>query len=91
LTQLDVYTEEKFEDEADMRERARSFIGDDRSSPELGGPLEDLAQQAKRHEELYPTVLEIVKKCVYILQRNISGSVFFLSVNKSTFDSLTAN
>ena len=91
MTQLDVYTEEKFEDEADMRERARSFIGDDHSSQELGGPLEDLVQQAKRHEELYPTVLEIVKKSVYILQRNISGSVFFLSVNKSTFDSLTAS
>jgi diaphanous 1 len=76
LTQLDVYTEEKFEDEADMRARARSSIGDDDSSPDLQDPFEDLIQQAKQHGDLYPTLSDIVRHCVSVIQRNISGYGF---------------
>ena len=76
LTQLDLYTEEKFEDEEDMRERAQSIThrmmhGHQRSRSESEVVLQDLIQLAKQHGELYPTMLDILKHYGQILQRDV--------------------
>jgi diaphanous 1 len=76
LTQLDVYTEEKFEDEEDMRERARSLVGQGamghkRSRSESEVALEDLVRLAKQHGELYPMMVEILNHYGQILQRDV--------------------
>ncbi|KAG6854352.1 hypothetical protein C0991_007857 [Blastosporella zonata] len=76
LTQLDVYTEEKFEDEEDMQERFRASVARDakgherqRSESELA--LEDLIILAKQHGELYPMMVEILNNYGQILQRDV--------------------
>ena len=61
ITQLDVYTEEKFEDEADMRERANSLMINGRSSSEMDGLLGELGQLAKQFPDLYANLMEILK------------------------------
>lgn len=76
LTQLNLYTEEKFEDEEDMRERARSIThqmmhGHQRSRSDSEAVLQDLIQLAKQHGELYPTMLDILKHYGQILQRDV--------------------
>lgn len=76
LTQLDVYTEEKFEDEENMRERARALIdegvgGRARTRSDLEVVLEDLIILAKKHGELYPTMVDILNHYGQILQRDI--------------------
>ena len=76
MTQLNVYTEEKYEDEEDMRERAKSLMhqfkeGHDRSRSDSEVALQDLIQLAKQHGELYPTMLDILKHYGQILQRDV--------------------
>lgn len=77
LTQLNVYTEEKFEDEEDMRERARDLMeelkknGHQRSLSDSEVALQDLIQLAKQHGELYPTMLDILKHYGQLLQRDV--------------------
>lgn len=78
-TQLDVYTEEKFEDEEDMRERVRGSVsqigsgakGHERSRSDSDAVMQDLIQLAKEHGDLYPTMLEILKHYGQILQRDV--------------------
>ncbi len=76
LTQLDVYTEEKFEDEEDMRERARELMGKgrghERSRSDSEAALLDLILLAKQHGELYPIMVEIMNHYTQILQRDIN-------------------
>jgi len=67
LTQLDIYTEEKFEDEADMRERANSLMINGRSSSEVDGLLDELGQLAKQFPDLYASLLEILKRYIGLL------------------------
>ncbi|KAG6861568.1 hypothetical protein C0995_014864 [Termitomyces sp. Mi166 len=76
LKQLDVYTEEKFEDEEDMRERFRAVLAHDakghqrqRSESELA--LEDLVVLARQHGELYPTMVGTLNRYGQILQRDV--------------------
>jgi len=76
LTQLDVYTEEKFEDEEDMREHTRALTdqaagGHVRARSESEVALEDLITLAKKHGELYPMMVEILNRYGQILQRDI--------------------
>lgn len=75
MTQLDVYTEEKFEDEEDMRERSRNLIngasGHRRSRSESEIVLEDLVKLARQHGELYPMMVEILKRYEVLLQRDV--------------------
>jgi diaphanous 1 len=76
LTQLDVYTEEKLEDEEEMRERARALIArnappHERSRSDSEVALEDLVLLAKQHGELYPMMVEILNHYVQILQRDV--------------------
>ncbi|GLB34079.1 putative diaphanous FH3 domain contatinign protein [Lyophyllum shimeji] len=76
LTQMDVYTEEKFEDEEDMRERARALLtrdakGHERQQSDSELALEDLIVLAKQHGELYPMMVEILHHYGQILQRDV--------------------
>jgi hypothetical protein len=76
LTQLDVYTEEKFEDEEDMRERMQEIMsknveGNQRSKSDSELLLHDLVQLAKQHGELYPTLLEILRHYGEILRKDM--------------------
>lgn len=84
MTQLDVYTEEKFEDEEDMRERSRNLIngasGHRRSRSESEIVLEDLVKLARQHGELYPMMVEILKRYEVLLQRDVGMYVPFALV-----------
>jgi diaphanous 1 len=75
LTQLDVYTEEKFEDEEEMRERARILMngvsGHQRARSDSEVALEDLIRLARQHGELYPMMVEILKRYGLLLQRDV--------------------
>lgn len=75
MTQLDVYTEEKFEDEEDMRERARALMssghGHERARSDSELALEDIVRLAKQHGELYPMMVEILNHFGQILQRDV--------------------
>ena len=74
VTQLDVYTEEKFEDEEDMRERARDVMSDHRRSrSESGAVLDDLLSIAKQHEALYPLMLATLKRYQDIFERDMDA------------------
>ena len=76
LTQLDLYTEEKFEDEEEMRERLKASIMKTasvhkrvRSESEV--VLQDLISLAKQHGELYPMMVEILNRYAQLLSRDI--------------------
>lgn len=76
LTQLDIYTEDKFEDEEDMRERARALLIRNESlhqrhKSDSEVALQDLVVLAKQHGELYPMMVEILSHYGEILQRDI--------------------
>jgi diaphanous 1 len=71
-----VYTEEKFEDEEDMRERTRNTVkahggGHQRHQSDTDVVLEDLILLAKQHGELYPMMVEILHHYAQILQKDI--------------------
>ena len=70
LTQLDIYTEEKFEDEADMRERAKSLLINGRPSSEVDSLLEEFGQLAKRFPDLYASLLDILKRYIGLLNQD---------------------
>jgi diaphanous 1 len=79
LKQLDVYTEEKFEDEEDIRERFRTSLMQQghkhaRSDSEI--VLEDLIALAKQHGELYPMMVEILNHYGQILSRDVGMQVY---------------
>jgi hypothetical protein len=75
LTQLDIYAEDKFQDEADMREYAQNLVngasGHPRTRSDSEIVLEDLIRLAKQHGELYPMMVEILKRYEVILQRDV--------------------
>lgn len=58
ITQLDIYTEEKFEDEEDLRER--NLSGHRRAVSDSEIVLEDLIHSAKQYNDLYPTIVESI-------------------------------
>lgn len=75
VTQLDVYTEEKFEDEEDMRERAKNIAsegGHSREASESTKTLEAVLRLAKEDEELVHLVTEIFLRYETLLQRDAS-------------------
>jgi diaphanous 1 len=78
MTQLDVYTEEKFEDEEDMRERARSLMAQgsskhERARSDSEQALEDVIRLAKQHGELYSIMVETVGHYGEVLEREDMG------------------
>ncbi|KAG8953015.1 hypothetical protein FRC00_006501, partial [Tulasnella sp. 408] len=77
-TQIDVYTEEKFEDEEDMRERTRLTMQqmteerDAENDPELRSALEDLLKSAKQDDELNPLLVGIIRSCCTVLELDVT-------------------
>lgn len=71
VTQLDVYTEEKFEDEEEMRERAsRLFHADDgHNASEMFSAFEELVALTRSHAEDYDMVVRIVRSLIPLFQR----------------------
>lgn len=83
LTQLDVYSEEKFEDEEDVRERTRTlmsqgFKAHQRTRSDSEVVFQDLIQLAKQHGELYPMMVDILKHYGLLLQRDVGMYAFYL-------------
>jgi diaphanous 1 len=76
LKQLGVYTEEKFEDEEDLRERSLSRVQKPESSQHLkdASVSEDAYQNliflAKKHETVYSLIVDIFKRLTQVLERH---------------------
>jgi diaphanous 1 len=74
LTQLDVYTEEKYEDEEDIREHVQAVARGTvhtRTGSESEAVLEEIIRLARQHGELYPIMVETLKRYGLLLQRHI--------------------
>jgi diaphanous 1 len=71
ITQLDVYTEEKFEDEEDMRERASHLFhaGDRHNGSEMSSILDELITVTGAHTEDYYNVISIIRIMISFFQR----------------------
>ena len=72
--------EDKFDDEQEMRDRARLLVmqgndGQERPSYESQDINEELMVLAKQHGELNELITELVQRCVQLLKRNISMCV----------------
>jgi diaphanous 1 len=76
LKQIKVYTEEKFEDEEDLRERFLSPMRFDRGRnhvkqvSESQEAFQELVELAKQHGEIYPVMIEILRRYSKILERH---------------------
>lgn len=85
ITQLDVYTEEKFEDEEDMRERASHlFYANDRHNvSEMSSVFEELDTLTRAHTEDHHQVIKIIRILISFLQRQIEryGSLKFCDIS----------
>lgn len=78
VTQIDVYTEEKYEDEEDLRERGRNLVRDHtRAMSESEAALDELIRIAQQHEDLFPIMVETLKRYALILEKDILPYVFF--------------
>ncbi len=73
MKQIDIYTEEKFEDEEDLRDRARAVLRGAHERPHSDDEdvLTDIVRLAKQHGELYPMMVEILTHYGEILQKDI--------------------
>jgi hypothetical protein len=71
ITQLDVYTEEKFEDEEDMRERTSHLFhaGDRHNGSEISSILDELITVTGTHTEDYYNVISIIRIMISFFQR----------------------
>lgn len=71
-----MYTEEKFEDEEDLRERTRVALHrmreDDSTNSELQAAIGDLSSAMQQHEEANPIVIDIIKSCVEALDKEMT-------------------
>lgn len=74
ITQLDIYTEEKFEDEEDMRERSLSKHQTSADS-EIG--LRELVQAAKQDDGLLTATTEALSHLQRVLESDFETLVFF--------------
>jgi diaphanous 1 len=74
---MDVYVEEKMEDEEDMKERTAlpqpqpEERGHHRRPSESEEAVAGLVSLAKKHGELYPVMLETMKRYANILERDV--------------------
>ncbi len=80
LKQLDYYTEEKYEDEENMRERVQALMsqiadGQERMRSDSELALEDIIRLAKQHGELYPMMVDILNHYGQLLERDIGTYV----------------
>lgn len=67
ITQLDIYTEEKFEDEEDLRER--SLAAYRRNAGPTESALEELVRLAKEADDVFPMLMEAFEYLRSILER----------------------
>lgn len=72
VTQIDVYTEEKFEDEEDLRERTRSLFKDSEGSSELEAVCAVLNDLSIRQEVLRPLLVEALRQLGVLLNREMT-------------------
>ncbi|KAL5487624.1 hypothetical protein ACEPAI_5732 [Sanghuangporus weigelae] len=72
ITQIDVYTEEKFEDEEDLRERTRSLFKDSEGSSELEVTCALLNDLSLRQEILRPPLIEALRQFGVLLSREVT-------------------
>ncbi|TCD69208.1 hypothetical protein EIP91_008311, partial [Steccherinum ochraceum] len=70
VTQLDIYTEEKFEDEEDMRERN---LSKHRSASESEAGLGELIHAAKQQDDLYAALLETLTHLRHVLESDFEA------------------
>jgi diaphanous 1 len=77
--QLDVYTEEKSEDDEDLRERAESLMKRDvnhrQSISESDIAYETLMEIAKRDDAVYSIIVDIIKQYTKILDSTMNKCV----------------
>lgn len=55
-----------------MRERANSLIINGHSGSEVDGLLQELRGLAKQSPDLYAKLLEILKRCIDLLNQDVS-------------------
>ena len=74
MKQLDAYAEDKYEDEEDLREQARS-IGLTRATPNerIGedGSTSQLLHLQQTYPDIFPQIRAVLNTCEAILQRYI--------------------
>lgn len=73
ITQLDIYTEEKFEDEEDLRER--SLAAHRRTVSPSEAALEDLLRSAKQSDGLFPLVVDSLTRLLGIVGKDMDPQV----------------
>lgn len=76
MKQLDYYTEEKYEDEDNMRERVQGLMsqiadGHERMRSDSESALEDIIRLAKQHDGLYPMMVDVLSHYGRLLERDI--------------------
>lgn len=67
-----MYTEEKFEDEEDLRERTRSLFKDSEGSSELEATCALLNDLSLRQEVLRPSLVEVLRQLGMLLSREVT-------------------
>ena len=72
VTQIDVYTEEKFEDEEDLRERTRSLFKEFEGSSDLENVCAVLNDTSMRQEVLRPSLIEALRQLGVLLNREVT-------------------
>lgn len=77
VTQLDIYTEEKFEDEEDLRER--SLANHRRTASDSEVIVQETLDVARQYDELYPLIVSALSQIRGILEREVDVYVFALS------------
>lgn len=65
--------EDRFEDEEEMRDRARALMmqGIDHDSPYGSPDVHELMSLAMQHGELHVLVAETIQHCIQFLKRNV--------------------
>jgi diaphanous 1 len=74
VKQLDVYTEDKFEDEEDMRERAQRLAhsGHARDASDSDLAFEELVRLSRQDTELHERVTHLLSSCITVLNLEMS-------------------
>lgn len=67
-----MYTEEKFEDEEDMRERTRAMFKDSESGSDFDHAFAALNTLALQHEALRPIVVDVLNHLSILMSREVS-------------------
>ncbi len=74
MNQLNVYTEEKLDDDAEMRERTRGMMrrtASDAALSDAEDVLQDIVRLAQEHGELYPVMVDILHNYNDILGKDV--------------------